>query len=253
MSCFLKMAHDARRVGIGFFRLLVNLADMAPRNTPTPPKPPTVSKQEGKRRLASMVERGQRLLAARPLRDGQEDVWSEACLDVIRDTFGDDSNHQNTFIGQIEISMSDGSGRNEYDRDEEQRDAAQISRRIGVLQDLIQQLDVEIGFESPLPAQPLDFWADIHPAIARAAKPRFDSGQFADSVEAALKEVNSMVKDCVRRKTGQDLDGATLMQTAFSLKSPVISLDDLSTESGRNVQLGYMQIYAGATCQTGRR
>ena len=55
-----------------------------------------------------------------------------------------------------------------------------------------------------------------------------------------------MVKEHVRRKTGEELDGASLMNRAFSPNAPLIVLDDLSTESGRNVQLGYMQIYAGS-------
>jgi hypothetical protein len=48
--------------------------------------------------------------------------------------------------------------------------------------------------------------------------------------------MSSKVKDLVNRKTGKDLDGANLMKTAFSPSGPFISLDDLSTESGRNVQ-----------------
>ena len=36
------------------------------------------------------------------------------------------------------------------------------------------------------------------------------------------------------------------MHQAFSPKKPVIILDDLSTETGRNTQQGYMEIFAGA-------
>ena len=36
------------------------------------------------------------------------------------------------------------------------------------------------------------------------------------------------------------------MNKAFSVNNPVVVLDDLSTESGRNVQQGYMQIFAGS-------
>jgi uncharacterized protein (TIGR02391 family) len=78
------------------------------------------------------------------------------------------------------------------------------------------------------------------------AKSRFDSGHFADAVESALKEINASVKDIVKRKTGNELDGAPLMYAAFSPKNPIIVLDDLSTESGRNMQRGYMEIFAGA-------
>jgi uncharacterized protein (TIGR02391 family) len=91
-----------------------------------------------------------------------------------------------------------------------------------------------------------NFWDDIHPKIVSIAKSRFESAHFSDAVESALKFVNSCVKDIVKRKIGKELDGATLMYEAFSPKQPIIVLDDLSTESGKNVQQGYMQIFAGA-------
>ena len=47
-------------------------------------------------------------------------------------------------------------------------------------------------------------------------------------------------------KTANELDGASLMHTAFSPNNPIIVLDDLSTDSGQNIQKGYMEIFAGA-------
>lgn len=91
-----------------------------------------------------------------------------------------------------------------------------------------------------------DFWNDIHPKVVSIAKSRFESLHYADAVESAFKEVNVCVKSIVKKKTGNEFDGASLMKTAFSLKNPIIVLDDLSTESGKNVQLGYMEIFAGA-------
>ncbi len=90
------------------------------------------------------------------------------------------------------------------------------------------------------------FWSLINPTIKGIAKPRFDNKQYADSVEAVFKEINSRVKEVFRQKTGEDEDGAKLMNKAFSPKSPVIILDDLETEDGTNIQTGYMQIFAGA-------
>ena len=50
----------------------------------------------------------------------------------------------------------------------------------------------------------------------------------------------------MKDKTGEELDGANLMNKAFSLEKPMIVLDDLSTETGKNIQKGYIQIFAGA-------
>lgn len=109
---------------------------------------------------------------------------------------------------------------------------------------LVEQMTLEIGFDEPKAV--LDFWADIHPSITRVAKPRYEAGQFADCVEAALKEINTLLKEHVKRRTGDELDGASLMQKAFSPNNPLVVLADLSSESGRNEQQGYMQIFAGA-------
>jgi uncharacterized protein (TIGR02391 family) len=89
-------------------------------------------------------------------------------------------------------------------------------------------------------------WEMLHPNIAKISRSRFESGHYADSVEAAFKEVNSVVKKLVKPQTGKEFDGADLMNRAFSLSSPLIKLDDLSTDTGRNIQKGYMQIFAGA-------
>jgi uncharacterized protein (TIGR02391 family) len=89
-------------------------------------------------------------------------------------------------------------------------------------------------------------WEDLHPEIVSAARNRLEAGHFSDAVEAALKEINSKVKALVLGQAGAELDGARLMTRAFSLDNPILRLADLSTESGRSEQQGYMQIFAGA-------
>jgi uncharacterized protein (TIGR02391 family) len=110
------------------------------------------------------------------------------------------------------------------------------------LEEKVKDIDENVGTA----ILPINFWNEIHPKITSVAKSRFESTHYADAVESALKEINSCVKDIFRRKTGKELDGAPLMFEVFSPKSPIIVLDDLSTESGRNIQQGYMEIFAGA-------
>jgi uncharacterized protein (TIGR02391 family) len=216
---------------------------MAKRPPQALPKPPSISKSEGRRRLTTLLKQGEALLAQRPLKEGQEGVWSTACIGAIKATFGEDSPHIGTFFGQPRITISHGD--DSYNVYAEQQDAERIKRRVGVLQSLIGQIDIEIGFEEPATPQ-TPFWDDIHPSITRVAKERYEAGQFADCVEAALKQINCTVKEHVRKKTGEELDGAKLMLRAFSANNPLIHLDDLSTDSGRDTQQGYMQIYAGS-------
>lgn len=216
---------------------------MARRPTPPPPKPASISKSEGRRRFTILVERGEALLGQRPLKEGQEDVWSTACIDALKATFGEDSSHIYTFIGQPQITFSDGD--DSYDYYAEKRDADRIARRVGVLRTLIEQIDLEIGFEEPPPPVE-DFWSRLHPSVTQVARDRFNASHYADAVEAAFKELNAKVKAYMKRATGNEFDGADLMQRAFSPNAPVVRLADLSTEDGKNIQQGYMQIFAGS-------
>lgn len=100
--------------------------------------------------------------------------------------------------------------------------------------------------EDPESKKNTDMLGLLHKDIQRVSKNKFIDGYYADSVESAFKEVNTRVKIIVMQKTGQELDGASLMQKAFSLDSPIIKLDDLSTESGKNIQKGYLQIFSGS-------
>lgn len=103
----------------------------------------------------------------------------------------------------------------------------------------------EVPAEDPV-ADAGSVWDLIHPFVRRVAQGRFRNGYSADAALAAMREVNTRVKQIVKGKLGGELDGADLMHQAFSPKKPIIVLDDLSTESGRNIQQGYMEIFAGA-------
>lgn len=90
------------------------------------------------------------------------------------------------------------------------------------------------------------FWGIAHPQVKSLTKKKYEDGHYADAVETALKEINDIIKKYVKKIIKEEWDGAELMQKAFSVKKPIISLDDLSTETGRNIQQGYMLIFSGA-------
>jgi uncharacterized protein (TIGR02391 family) len=136
---------------------------------------------------------------------------------------------------------------------EQQREAdraRELRKRVEMLSSLTRQLQTEIQLDNGKNKIPMtldeEIWRLLHPKVTTAAKMRFEASHYADAVESAFKELNSVIKDLIRKKTQQELDGAALMQKAFSPNQPLIALDDLSQESGRNIQQGYMQIYAGA-------
>jgi len=121
-----------------------------------------------------------------------------------------------------------------------------LERRIRLLEAVIDDLPSTPQPQAPAVLQSEDFWGRLHPSVVHASRSRFETSHYADAVEAAFKDLNSRIKEHVRKATGQEFDGADLMNRAFSLSSPVIRLADLSTEDGKNIQEGYMQIFAGA-------
>ena len=92
------------------------------------------------------------------------------------------------------------------------------------------------------------FWILIHKDIRKVAEIRFRNETYADAVEAAFKEVNDRVKKIFKDCISKELDGAKLMQEAFSPNKPVIKFRDstLSEKSLEDMQRGYMNIFAGA-------
>lgn len=90
------------------------------------------------------------------------------------------------------------------------------------------------------------FWKYIHPSLLALIRPKFDAQQYADCVEAAFKEVNSRLKKLCRKLRNEERDGSDLMTYVFSSGNPMLTFEGLDTETGQNVQKGYMQIFAGA-------
>lgn len=85
-----------------------------------------------------------------------------------------------------------------------------------------------------------------HPLISNVCKKKYFDGYYADAVESAFKEVNSRCKKIYKEKVGEEKDGSDLMNKLFSPNNPVLVFEDNSTDSGKNVQQGYMQIFSGS-------
>jgi uncharacterized protein (TIGR02391 family) len=83
---------------------------------------------------------------------------------------------------------------------------------------------------------------ELHPDIARAASKLYQDRHYANAVEAAVKALNNLV----RLRSGLEVDGVTLMERAFSTKNPILKFNDLSTESDRDEQRGFMMMFSGA-------
>lgn len=98
-----------------------------------------------------------------------------------------------------------------------------------------------------VPAGPMEsVWLLLHHRVRAIAEPRFRAGHYADSVEAAIKELVETLRTRVLQQGGPELDGEPLMQSAFSVDNPWVFLADLNSKSGKSIQRGYMQIFTGA-------
>lgn len=82
----------------------------------------------------------------------------------------------------------------------------------------------------------------LHPLIIEHSWPQFQNGQLRDAVLNAFIAIG----DLLRSKTGLEQDGKPLSEQALSIRNPYLILSTLETESGRNDQLGFMQIISGA-------
>jgi uncharacterized protein (TIGR02391 family) len=82
----------------------------------------------------------------------------------------------------------------------------------------------------------------LHPEIDRAASELYRDGHYANAVEASVKALNLLV----RLRSGLDIDGTPLMEKAFSPNNPILKFNDLSDQSDRDEQKGFMMMFSGA-------
>jgi uncharacterized protein (TIGR02391 family) len=83
----------------------------------------------------------------------------------------------------------------------------------------------------------------LHPAIASACSDTYKSGHYRESV---LNAYIALV-DYVKRNSGQAaLDGSGLMSTVFSANKPLLAFNDLTNNSERDEQEGFMHLFMGA-------
>ena len=90
------------------------------------------------------------------------------------------------------------------------------------------------------------FWQTIHPSIVESSKKLFSDLYYAEAVEAAFLEISVRVKRIVKEKICEDLDGTAAMQRAFSVNNPIISVADITTRTGKDIQQGVMEMFCGS-------
>jgi len=92
-----------------------------------------------------------------------------------------------------------------------------------------------------------EIWDMVHPKIRKEVKSLIKSQQYDKAVLAACIEYLTAIKVAYKTKIGDELDGVSLINKAFSVNNPVFQLAaDLTTDSGKNEQKGLMMMASGA-------
>ncbi len=89
----------------------------------------------------------------------------------------------------------------------------------------------------------------LHPQIAQATQKLYLEDNFTNASENAFKEIASRVRKLfviIKPDEQPPNNDYPLMTTVFSDKNPMIEFCDRTNVSGKNTQLGYMLMLAGA-------
>lgn len=91
-------------------------------------------------------------------------------------------------------------------------------------------------------------WDLVHPDIIRVSQKLYLDGHYANAACDAFIEMNDRVKKIFSQLRPNDEvpDGDAAMRKVFSVKAPILELANLSSETGINIQKGYMEMMAGA-------
>jgi len=132
-------------------------------------------------------------------------------------------------------------------------DIKDIARKVKAIQDEISVLpaceickpDISIEIKEKTDIYDLVI-TDI--GLRKYTRKLFFDGHHARAVEEGYKYLCNLVK---KRSEIKGEDGASLMRKVLTPKKPILAINALSTDSEKDEQLGYMEIYAG--CMTGIR
>lgn len=120
-----------------------------------------------------------------------------------------------------------------------QRTTALLSREVALLQE---QLG-EDGSGAPADRAIRAYSnLDLHTEIARAASDLYRDSHYAQAIVAAVIALN----DLVRLRSGETLDGTSLMQKVFSPNTPILKFNDMQDQSNKDEQQGFMMMFSGA-------
>lgn len=95
-------------------------------------------------------------------------------------------------------------------------------------------------------------WFCIHPQIIKSSKQLYLDKHYSNAVLNAFKEINSRMKkiyQILNPETKSIPDGVNLMNIMLSYKpekNPMLKINDMNTETNKNIQTGFQFMLSGA-------
>jgi uncharacterized protein (TIGR02391 family) len=168
-------------------------------------------------------------------------IWKNTTTKIVEDLFGKDYlelfKHSDTSVFSY---IDDGFNQKQY--------LEELDKKKKLLEGFIQEktrLEVESFVSIGKTLGLMDY--DLHSLIKEVSQRRFEDGHYADAVEAAFKEVIKRVKEYIKDKTGENLDGDKAMNRAFGFEKqdPLIKFNKLQTDEEKDEQKGIMFLFKG--------
>jgi uncharacterized protein (TIGR02391 family) len=105
----------------------------------------------------------------------------------------------------------------------------------------VQEAAEDLALHRTVQVPNLGFEALLHPAVIESSLNQYRNGHLRDAV------LNGVIAvfDMIRARTGIEGDGSHLVGQAFGAENGKLIFSDLDSESGKNDQKGFMQIYSG--------
>lgn len=166
-------------------------------------------------------------------------IWEDTTTKIVEDLFGKD--YLALFkCSETFVFLDDSFDQRQY--------LKELDKRKKLLEGFIQEKERLEGASSVNLGKTIGFNDyDLHPSIKEVSQRRFENGHYADAVEAAFKEVIKRVKEYIKSKSGENLDGDKAMNRAFGFEKqdPLIKFNNLQTDEEKNEQRGIIFLFKG--------
>jgi uncharacterized protein (TIGR02391 family) len=200
---------------------------MARKQQPSPLQPPSVTPERGIELLRRQREKGEGLLAARPIDQHAKDAWYNTTIAFLTECFGSESHNLRSF-GWVGGAVAES-------------DEWYLEARLKILDSCIEQLEAKVepgGAQPTVASARLDF-DSLHMMVVRRCKGPFEAGRYDDAIRNAFIAVEEEIR---ARISGSAEDiGLKLVSKAMGSQPPRLVFSEVDAE-----QEGAHALYRGA-------